>query len=433
MSSPARGVGLKVGIVCPYSFDVPGGVQSHVMDLARALRALGHSVNVLAPAELPRDESGPAGLPDFVTPAGRAVGVPYNGSVARLTFGPMAYARVRRWLAEHEFDVLHLHEPIAPSLSMIALAVADGPIVATFHTANPRSRALTTFQGVLRPMLEKITARIAVSPLARRVQVEHLGGDAVEIPNGVDLARFAEARPLPGYPLPGVRTVGFLGRFDEPRKGMDVLLDALCALPGERDDTRLLVVGRGDEAALRRRAGSGLADRMDVLTSADDRTKAAALRSMDVYCAPNTGGESFGMVVTEAMAAGAPVLASDLDAFRRVLDDGRAGVLVPTGDPVALATALGELLDDDRRRAELSAAGLARAARWDWPVVAESVLRVYQAAIAADPRRPSAARSRESAWRRFGISSGRVGESVRQPGPRSAESTAPVGDRPAAG
>jgi phosphatidyl-myo-inositol alpha-mannosyltransferase len=241
-----------------------------------------------------------------------------------------------------------------------------------------------------------------VSPLARRVQVEHLGGDAVEIPNGVDLPRFAEATPLPGYPRPGLRTVGFVGRFAEPRKGMDVLLDALRALPTDRlAGTQLLVVGRGDAGWLRRRAGEALAGRMAVLTDADDDTKASALRSMDVYCAPHTGGESFGMVVTEAMAAGSAVVASDLAAFRRVLDDGRAGVLVPTGDPVGLAGALTELLDDDRRRAELAAAGQARAARWDWPVVAREVLRVYEVAVAADPRRlsvPATVGERWSLW-----------------------------------
>ncbi|MBO0875782.1 MAG: glycosyltransferase family 4 protein, partial [Pseudonocardia sp.] len=296
-------------------------------------------------------------------------------------------------VADHDFDVLHLHEPIAPSLSMLALAVADGPVVATFHTATERSRALATFQGVLRPLLEKITARIAVSPLARRVQVEHLGGDAVEIPNGVDVARLAGADPLPGYPSPGLRTVGFLGRFDEPRKGMDVLLAALRRFPPEHS-LRLLVVGRGDEAALRCRAGARLAGRMHVLGDADNDTVASALRSMDVYCAPNTGGESFGMVVTEAMAAGVPVLASDLDAFRRVLDDGRVGQLVRTGDAEALAGALRELLDDEPRRAGLAAAGSVRAARWDWPVVAAEVLRVYDAAIAADPRRLVAHRPR---------------------------------------
>jgi phosphatidylinositol alpha-mannosyltransferase len=394
MSRAAR---LRIGIVCPYSFDVPGGVQGHVVDLARALHALGHSAQVLAPGELDLLATRPD-LAGFVTPAGRALGIRYNGSVARLTFGPVAYARVRRWLAEHDFDVLHLHEPTAPSLSMLTLAVADGPIVATFHTSTTRSRALTTFQGVLRPMLEKITARIAVSPLARRVQVEHLGGDAVEIPNGVDVPFFARASPLPGYPVEGVRTVGFVGRFGEPRKGMDVLLEALRLLPPERlAGIRLLVVGRGDEDALRRRAGRELAKRMDVRNGVDDTAKAAALRSMDVFCAPNTRGESFGMVVTEAMAAGAPVLASDLDAFRRVTDDGRAGALVRPDDPAALAAELTALLDDDRRRAQLSAAGQFRAQRYDWPVVAKAVLRVYEAAVAADPGRLDAEAADRSA------------------------------------
>lgn len=375
----ARAPSLRIGLVCPYSLDVPGGVQAHVLDLAKALRTLGHMVEVLAPAHEDTE------LPPFVTSVGRTVGVPYNGSVARITFGPVSYARARRWIGEHTFDVLHLHEPTAISLSALVLMVADGPIVVTFHTATERSRTLSAFSPVLRPFMEKVTARIAVSPLARRVQVEHLGGDAVEIPNGVDTELFEAARPLPGHPRPGVLTVGFVGRFDEPRKGMDVLLQALRELPGERE-VRLLVVGRGDADALRRRAGPQLADRIDLLGAVDDLTKASALRSMDVFCAPHTGGESFGMVLTEAMAAGAPVLASDLDSFRPVLDEGRAGVLVPPSDPVALAAALGALLDDPGRRAELASAGRARAREYAWPVVAAAVLRVYEAAVAADPR-----------------------------------------------
>jgi len=154
-------------------------VNEHVAGVAEALRERGHSVSVLAPAA----EGTP--VPEFVTPAGRALGVPYNGSVARVTFGPLTYARARRWLAEHTFDVLHLHEPTTVSVSVLALLAAKGPIVATFHTSTERSRALAAFGGVLRPLMEKVTARIAVSPHARRVQVEHLGGDAGEIPNGV--------------------------------------------------------------------------------------------------------------------------------------------------------------------------------------------------------------------------------------------------------
>ena len=372
---------LRIGIVCPYSLDVPGGVQAHVLDLAAALRTIGHHVEVLAPAEDGAD------MPAFVTSAGRSLGVPYNGSVARVTFGPVTYARVKRWLAERELDVLHLHEPTTFSISVLALLAAQGPIVVTFHTSTARSRALVAFGGVLRPLMEKVTARIAVSAMARRVQVEHLGGDATEVPNGVDVARFAHGPRLPGRGAGArpVQTVGFLGRFDEPRKGMPVLLEAVRALARTRPGLRLLVIGRGDEAALRRQAGPELAGRIDLLGAVDEPTKAAALRSMDVYCAPNLGGESFGMVLLEAMAAGAPVVASDMEAFRAVVGDG-AGRLVPTGDPRALARVLGELLDDDDARAVLTRAGRARAAAFDWPVVAREVLQVYRAAIAADPR-----------------------------------------------
>ncbi|HEY7592961.1 MAG TPA: glycosyltransferase family 4 protein [Actinophytocola sp.] len=370
---------MRIGVVCPYSFEVPGGVQGHVVDLAKALRKLGHQVDVLAPA----DEDTP--LPEFVRPAGRAVGIPYNGSVARLSFGPVSYARVRKWIRSHDFDVLHLHEPTAPSLSMLALMIADGPIVATFHTSTHRSRTLSAFQVVLQPFLEKITARIAVSALARRVQVEHLGGDAVEIPNGVDVEFFEHAKPLPGYPREG-GTVGFVGRFTEPRKGMPVLLDALRVLVPEFPGLRLVVVGGGDRDELRRQAGPELAGRLDLLGQADDDVKARMLSSVDVYCAPNTGGESFGMILTEAMAAGTAVVGSDLDAFRRVLDDGRAGALFPVGDPAGLAKALREMLTEPQRRGTLVANARRRVGAYDWPVVAGQVLRVYEQAIAADPR-----------------------------------------------
>ncbi|MEV7552146.1 glycosyltransferase family 4 protein [Amycolatopsis sp. NPDC089917] len=374
---------MKIGIVCPYSFDVPGGVQGHVIDLAKALLARGHEVSVLAPADEDSD------VPDFVVPAGKALGIPYNGSVARLQFGPVSYARVRRWIRDGDFDVLHLHEPAAPSLSLLALKVADGPIVATFHTATTRSRTLAAFQPVLRPLLEKITARIAVSALARRVQVEHAGGDAVEVPNGVDVDFFSRALPLDGYPRAG-GTVGFVGRYTEPRKGMGVLLEALRMLLPEFKELRLLVVGRGDADQLRREAGPELAPHIDLLGQVDDETKARALRSVDVYCAPNTGGESFGMILTEAMAAGTPVLASGLDSFRRVLDDGKAGLLTETGDAVALADGLRDLLSDPAHRASLAAAAGERVAMFDWSVVTTQVLRVYETAIAADPRRVGA-------------------------------------------
>ncbi len=367
---------MRIGIVSPYSFDVPGGVQNHIMDLSEALIGLGHEVSVLAPADEDAD------LPPYVVPAGRAVPFPYNGSVARIAFGPVSTARVRRWLARGQFDVLHVHEPLALSLSLLAVLCARGPVVATFHTAMGRSRALAAGAGLLQLVIEKITARIAVSELARKVQVEHLGGGAVEIPNGVAVAKFADAEPLPGWPGDG-QTIGFLGRFTEPRKGFDILRTAFVALAPQRPRLRLLVAGPGDRSDLYDEFPAALHDRITFLGLVSEADKARMLRSVDVYVAPNTGGESFGMILTEAMAAGTAIVASDLDAFRRVLDGGGAGALFPTGDAGALCVLLGTLLDDPRRRAELSAAARVAVRAFDWPSVALRVLEVYETAIEA--------------------------------------------------
>lgn len=361
---------MRIGMVCPYSFDVPGGVQSHVLQLAEVLRARGHEVSVLAPASPHVD------LPEYVVSAGRAIPIPYNGSVARLQFSPAVHGRVRRWLADGDFDVLHLHEPNAPSLSMWALRIAEGPIVATFHTSTTKSLTLSVVRSVLRPWHEKIIGRIAVSDVARRWQMEALGTDAVEIPNGVDVGALSSAPLLDGYPRPG-KTVLFLGRYDESRKGMTVLLDALPKVAQRFPDVQLLVVGHGDESELRRQAG-GLADRMRFLGLVDDAGKASAMRSADVYCAPNAGGESFGIVLVEAMAAGTPVVASDLDAFRRVLRDGELGRLVPVGDADALADALIEILQNDELRERYVAAASEAVSRYDWSVVASQIMRVYE-------------------------------------------------------
>lgn len=364
---------LHIGMVCPYSFDVPGGVQAHVLELAEVFGARGHRVSVLAPAD-PGAE-----LPDYVTSAGRGVPVPYNGSVARLRFGVGTYARVRRWIAENDFDVLHLHEPNSPSLSMLALRIAEGPIVATFHTSTERSLVLAAFEGVLRPSHEKIKGRIAVSELARRWQIQALGADAVEIPNGVDVPAFAGAEPLPGYPRPG-RTVLFLGRFDEPRKGAGVLIAALPQLIARHPDLQVLIVGRGDAAALREQAGR-YAGHLRFLGQVSDADKARAMVSADVYCAPNLGGESFGIVLVEALAARTPVVASDLDAFRRVLRDGRAGMLTATGDADALAEGIDRVLSDRELADRLVTAGDTAVRAYDWPVVADQILRVYEAVM----------------------------------------------------
>ena len=374
---------MKIGIVCPYSWDIPGGVQFHVRDLAVHLIGLGHQVSVLAPA----DDDEP--LPAYVVSAGRAVPVPYNGSVARLSFGVLSAARVRRWLNEGQFDVLHVHEPGAPSLSLLACWSASIPIVATFHTAYPRSRAAAAANAMLQPAFEKINARIAVSEYARRFLVEHIGGDAVVIPNGVDVGFFADAGPRPEW---SGDTIGFVGRINEPRKGLPTLLEAMPEIIARRPGVRLLVAGRGDEEEAVKGVPKEVRDRIEFLGMVSDEQKAALLRSVDLYVAPNTGGESFGIILVEAMSAGAPVLASDLDAFRQVLDGGAAGELFPVGDASALARSAVRLLEDPARREALREAETRHVRRFDWQTVGADVLSVYEtvaagaAAVAEDDR-----------------------------------------------
>ena len=362
---------MRIGMVCPYSFDVPGGVQSHVLQLAEVMRARGHDVSVLAPSS-PHVE-----LPDYVVSGGKAVPIPYNGSVARLRFGPATHRKVKRWLTEGNFDVLHLHEPNAPSLSMLALMVAEGPIVATFHTSTTKSLTLSVFQGILRPWHEKIVGRIAVSDLARRWQMEALGSRRRRDPQrcrrrvvrvGAPAGRLSAARQVGAVPRPVRRTPQGHGRA--ARRAADA--------GGAFPDIEILIVGRGDEDELREDAGK-LAGHLRFLGQVDDAEKASAMRSADVYCAPNIGGESFGIVLVEAMAAGTAVVASDLDAFRRVLLDGKAGRLVPVGRrrrrwrPGSI-----EVLENDVARERYVDAAAEAVRRYDWSVVARQIMRVYE-------------------------------------------------------
>lgn len=361
---------MRIGIVCPYAFDVPGGVQFHVRDLAEHFLAEGHDVAVLAPQEDDEVE-----LPPWFTSCGRPVAVPYNGSVARVAFGPITSARVTRWIDEGGFDVLHIHEPMVPSASVLSLWAADTvPIVATFHTSTVRSRALHVANPMLRPSLEKIRARIAVSDEARRTVRRHLRADSYVIPNGVDVEHFRQARPDARFTgTPGHPTVAFLGRIDEPRKGLDLALSALPGLRTRHPGVRLLVAGPGERDIS--------VPGVEVLGLVSDADKAALLASVDAYLAPHTGGESFGIVLVEAMAGGAPVVCSDLNAFVDVLGEPPAGVTFASGDADALVEALADVLDDADTRSLLRGRGRARAEAFDWGVVAEKIMAVYDTVI----------------------------------------------------
>jgi phosphatidylinositol alpha-mannosyltransferase len=392
---------VRIGIVSPYSFDVPGGVQLHVRDLAEHFISLGHHVSVLAPAE----EDTP--LPEYVVSAGRAVPVRYNGSVARLSFGPMTAARVGRWVEAGRFDVVHLHEPVTPSVSVLALWAVEGPIVATFHTSNLRSRAMQAAYPLLRPSLEKISARIAVSEDARRTVTTHLGGDAVVIPNGVFVERFASAPLRPDWAgTPDRPTIAFLGRMEEPRKGMPVLSQALPQVLRDIPGVRVLVAGPGDPATVRDKMTTEAAAACEFLGPVSDQDKASLLASVDVYVAPNTGGESFGIILIEALSARATVLASNLPAFDRVLRGGEAGEMFRNEDPADLARTIVSLLHDPARRETLAAAGRERANVFDWSVVAEDVMAVYETVVfGASSVRTST--EQDSRWTRL-IRSGRA-------------------------
>ncbi|GAA4433355.1 glycosyltransferase family 4 protein [Georgenia halophila] len=378
---------MRVGLVCPYSFDAYGGVQLHVRDLAEELLHRGHHVSVLAPAE----DSTP--VPDYVVPSGRSVPIPYNGSIARLNFGPVVGARVRRWVEQGAFDLVHLHEPFIPSLSMLALWAADGPVVGTFHTAMERSRGLRAISPVVVPMLEKITGRIAVSAEARRTLVEHLGGDAVVVPNGVYVDKFADAGCDPRWTgTPERPTVAFLGRLDEQRKGLPILAAAVGEVLATVPGARFLVAGRGEateERALLDRYG----DSVTFLGGITDEEKARLFRSADVYVAPQTGGESFGIVLVEAMAGGALVVASDIPAFQAVLDSGSAGRLFRRGDPASLARTLVEALSHRGEAESVRRRARTTVQRYDWSSVTDQILGVYDmvlstahAPVREDPR-----------------------------------------------
>jgi phosphatidylinositol alpha-mannosyltransferase len=362
---------MKVGLVCPYSWDVPGGVRSHVADLAVALGDHGHDVSVLAPVDDPRD------LPSWVADGGRPTAVRYNGSVARLSFGVKATRRVRNWIREGDFDVVHVHEPVAPSLSILALWVARGPLVATWHSSHDRSRIMSAGYYVGQTAMEKVRGRIAVSEDARRTMVAHLGGDAVLIPNGVRVSAFASRDRLPGTEQSRPRAL-FLGRMDEPRKGLSVLFGALPAALDEVPDLEVLVAGPGDVEEARDSLPEHIRDHVRFLGFISDDEKARALRSVEVYVAPHTGGESFGIVLVEAMAAQAAVLASDLPAFRRVLEDGSCGRLFPNQDSAALGAGLVELLRDDDMRADYVSRADMRVREFDWDRVVDEVIAVYE-------------------------------------------------------
>lgn len=381
---------LKIGIVCPYSWDTPGGVQNHIRDLAEFLIAAGHQVSVLAPA-LDDDK-----LPSYVVNAGKPISIPYNGAVARVLFGPVAFSRVRQWISNGDFDLLHLHEPAIPSISLLACWAADGPMVGTFHAAAKRQKIIFAIGPILEPAIEKLSARIAVSEAARLTLTDHLDTDAIVIPNGIYASRYHNGVQQEKWQG---NTIGFIGRFEEPRKGLSILLEALPVIARFAPDVKVLVAGPGDSTEVEKSIHPQLRHRFEFLGKISEQDKANFMSSVSLYVAPNTGGESFGIILAEALAGGACVVASDIPAFDDLLGQGQFGALFKSEDSTDLAKVVIDLLRDERKRVELARAGTARGQSFDWEIVAQQIYSVYEMSIVGNDKVKLASDTRS--WSRF--------------------------------
>jgi phosphatidylinositol alpha-mannosyltransferase len=368
-------------MVCPYSLSIPGGVQAQVMGLSRELRRMGIEVRVLAPCDGPPPAT-------FVTPLGNSLPTAANGSIAPLAPDPACQLRTIRALVEEDFDVLHLHEPYAPGPTQTALLLNTAPILATFHSAGDSAGYRYMRRAVLAAS-HRIARRVVVSKDAMELVQRYFGGEYEILFNGVELDRFREA-PVVKAAVP---TIFFLGRHEQ-RKGLDVLLDAMRRLP---DEVRLQVAGTGPDTERLRQLASDDA-RIEWLGQLTDADKIARLKSATVFCAPSLHGESFGVVLIEAMAAGTAIVASGLDGYRNVATDELDAILVEPGDSEQLATALKRALYDEDLRARLTLAGQRRAEHFSMRGLAERYARHYEQ-LAAEPFPPTADRAaRARSW-----------------------------------
>ena len=387
---------MRVGLVSPYSWTVPGGVNQHIEHLAEELEARGHEPWIIAPvgAVTPRrrsvDSRRQRAAERFI-PMGSAIPIPANGSRAYLNFNPRVALRMDRAVRDKRFDVLHVHEPCTPSVAMAAVFLSTCPVVGTFHAALDSSPWYTVMQPIARRLVRRIDVRIAVSPAARAYPARLFPGEFRIIPNGVPVEKYAPA--VGAVKVPG--RVLFIGRA-ERRKGLAVLIEAFARLRRRRPDATLVVAGANrrqviDAVRAAQGARGGPAQSVDLtgvepLGWVDDAEKVRRLGEAEVVCAPSLTAESFGIVLAEAMAAGVPVVASDLPGYRAVLQDGACGRLVVPDQPELLADALEQVLGDPLLRLRLAAAGLDAAQRLSWTSVTDEILQAYEDAVKVGDR-----------------------------------------------
>lgn len=353
---------MRIGLVCPYSLTVPGGVQAQVLGLARALRAQGHPTRVLAPCDGPPPDP-------WVTPLGNSMPTAANGSMAPLAPDLSAQLRLIRAANDEDFDVINVHEPLAPGVGVTTCVVKPAPLVGTFHAAGV-SGAYRSLGPVVRWLAGRLDLRVAVSSDAEELARTYLRGGYERVFNGIEIASFAEAEPTP---VDGHPTILFLGRHEE-RKGLEVLLAAMTDLPR---DVRLWVAGEGPDTERLTRLTSG-DPRVEWLGRISDAEKASRMAGATVYCAPSLRGESFGVVLLEAMAAGTPIVASDLPGYRKVARPGTDAVLTTPGAAAALARSLLSVIVDTDRAASLVASGRTRAEQFSMDHLASCYLQLFE-------------------------------------------------------
>ena len=374
LAGDAGRASVKILLVCPYDWEAPGGVQVHVRQLAAELRTRGHRTTILAPGSRPSEDAG-------VRIAGRPVRVPYRGTVAPISFSPGAWRRIRSAMRSFDPDLIHAHEPLTPSTSMLAVLAAEAPVVATFHASLDRSRLMELAGPALRQVSGRIDAAVAVSDAAASFVRRVVRGPLEIVPNGVDVRAFSDpGRPVEG--LPAGPKILWVNRLD-PQKGFEMMLRAFEQIASEVGEVHLLVAGDGRDRVLLRSLPGDLRSRIlrlgTVAHEALPRYHAAA----DVFVSPATGQESFGIVLVEAMAAGVPVVASDIEGYREVVRDGIDGLLAPPNDPNALAAAIRRVLSEPELAAALKAAGRSRAQAFSWQAVAPRLEAVYDRVLSA--------------------------------------------------
>ncbi len=362
---------MRIALACPYAWGDPGGVQVHVRELAERLRERDHEVVVLAPTREPP-------MQPWVVPVGSPIDIRYNDSNAPIDPRPWSRRMVRHALATFGPDVVHAHQPMAPSTRLWATLEARAPVVGTFHSGATRARLYDLAAPLLRRAAGRLSVRIAVSERAADFERQRIRGEFRVIPNGIDVARFAEAKPADLGPG---RKLLFVGRLDE-RKGFPVAIDAFERLAAGRPDLHLVVVGDGPDRDAVDRLPTLLRARVTMLGAVPNEELPPIHAACDLYVGPSTGGESFGIVLIEAMAAGLPVVASDTPGYDEVITDERQGLLVRPRDPAALAAAVARVLDDAELAATLRAAGSERARAFDWSTTVGRIEDAYRDALA---------------------------------------------------